>query len=313
MTEIKKIGSVAEFLNSVYTKANQTNNDDKPDLFWFRGESDIDFETPLVPNGYRELAKAFNNNINDFFKSEDIKKIEQNITAEFYRKAFPYMVSKGIENSAWNRYYLMQHYDIYTRLLDWTENALIALFFSVIDNTTKDAKVWILRPFNLNDYTINNIISSEINYLLIPTTVEKEKQKLIDDKGKIRLNELTRRYLRMDFDEEDNLSNVYYPLALYPSYLDERMVAQKSCFTIFGNKINGLSLSNTKKSEILDSIIVDGKSKVKILDELAIIGIDYHTIYPDISGLGKAINNRYKPQFHNILEALPHIFAAPEQ
>ena len=232
-----KIFSVDEFLKAILKKTiTSKKNDDVTQLFWFRGESSVDYKTPLVPNGYRVLADTFKDIVDDLFKSDHIKHLEQNISAEFYRKALPYIISKGIDNTAWNRYFLMQHYNVYTRLLDWTENALLALFFAVCENTNNDAKVWILQPFILNSYAIKIILASNKDCWVIPPISASDiPQELRNEKGELQLNELTRRYLRMDFEQKDlNTTNVYYPLAIYPSLLDERMSAQKACFTIFG-------------------------------------------------------------------------------
>jgi len=300
-----KVASVDEFLKVILSKTvNSPNYNEAFNLFWFRGESSEDFKTSLVPNAYRALVNAVKlKGIDDLLYSETIKSIEQNVKAEFHRKALPYIISRKIEDNDWNRYFLMQHYKIQTRLLDWTESALLALFFAILDNNRSDAKVWILKPFDLNNYTIQSIFPSEKDcYLIPPTNVHraqdiKNKEGKLLNKGEL-LNELTRRYLQMDFNREDTRdSNIYYPLAISPSFLDQRMSAQKSCFTIFGNKINGLHTMECK--EILDYILIDWKRKEDILNELRIIGVDFSSIYPDLDGLGNSIASKFKQEYEN--------------
>ena len=86
-------------------------------------------------------------------KPSDIKQIEENIDSSFHRKVSVFLASKGIKNIPWNRYFLKQHYGVKTRLLDWTENAFIALFSALSDESEKakgeNAMVWILSPIEL--------------------------------------------------------------------------------------------------------------------------------------------------------------------
>lgn len=302
-----KVKSVDEFLKIVFEKiftANKGKADDPFNIFWFRGES-CDFKkTSLVPTAYRNLVvkanvqKTSRKTINQ--KENFYSYIERNLIAEFDRKALPFILSKNIENTAWNRYFLMQHYNINTRLLDWTEDAIKALFFAIKDNTDNDAKVWILQPFELNRCTFNKLLDRERVELVIPPLSDDhyKPQELLNEDGKIRFRELTRRYLNMDFKD----GKTYYPLAIYPPFLDERMTAQKACFTIFGNESNNglhdiIRLQEELSDKIIDEIVIDGKSKKKMLNQLRLIGVDDSSIYPDLDGLGNALKSKYNDAY----------------
>ena len=316
-----KVKSVDQFLKIVFEKifeANIKKDDDPFNLFWFRGESCYYNETSLVPSAYRDLVVKNNAAIKEkkysvTGKDHTFSYVEQNIRADFDRRALPYILSKNIESTAWNRYFLMQHYNVNTRLLDWTEDAIKALFFAVKieavkenteDTKDADAKVWILQPFELNHFTFNKLSDYKFqNYLIPPLSNDNDKpQNLLYEDKTIRLIELTRRYLIMDSEEVK--SKDYYPLAIYPPFLDERMAAQKACFTIFGNKCDGLreviKLQNSLSPKIIDSIVIDGKSKKKIRSQLRLIGIDDSSIYPDLDGLGNALKSKYKGEYKNI-------------
>ena len=306
----KKIKTVSGFIEAII-KYGQTINQDKPQDLWFRGECSVNLKTPLVPSSYRTSVESFNNKIDDLYSSRKIKHLENNIQAEFIRRAQRYLTNKSIEKSQWNSYFLMQHYKINTRLLDWTENSMLALFFAISDTKSyeDDSIVWILRPFELNDFTIKSIIKSDKACMIIPPGIDSDGQReLIMEDGSIRISELTRRYMQMDFvnDTKDN-QIFYHPLAIYPTYLDERMAAQRTCFTIFGNKINGL-FSKDLHSKCLNSVIIEGgQTKTKILKELRLLGIDFESIFPDMDGIGLSIKSMFEKDFADNRDSMIHL------
>ncbi len=99
---------------------------------WFRGQGDSSWG--LVPKIYRpEFVTADEKELRHKFQSAGIQ-----------------LVGPTGPKNKWNWYFLMQHYGAPTRLLDWTVNPLVALFFALEPhfekNMTSDVAVWILDP-----------------------------------------------------------------------------------------------------------------------------------------------------------------------
>lgn len=286
------IKSLVEYIDAVLSKKRKF----KPvNEVWFRGQGSKEFE--LVPNLFRKALDLDSKKNYNLISKSTIYQVEQNIDVSFSRKATMFFNKNGIKDTHWNRYFLKQHYQVHTRLLDWTENALIALFFALADQTVKDhdAQVIILAPFSLNNYTIKKLLKdSNKEHYHILTCSELPKKGPLFNNGLIKYDELMRKYYRLDVEEGDEL----YPIAIYPQHLDERMSAQQACFTMFGNVARGLDIKDSKDT-IIDSIHIASEYKQKILEELKSIGVNYYTVFPDLDGLGKSINDESIEWFKN--------------
>ncbi|RYX87033.1 hypothetical protein EON73_02230 [bacterium] len=160
----------------------------------------------------------------------------------------------------------------------------------------QNGKVWILSPFKLNTYSVSKLtkLKKDFNLILGATKLENEGS-IFNEKGEIRIARIMTKYYKMQCDKEESL----YPLAIYPVHLDERMAAQQACFTIFGNVIKGLEDIDLQE-KFTESIYIDSDSKIKILLELKQLGISYYSIYPDLDGLGKAINLEHSSEVFDL-------------
>lgn len=140
--ETKTITSVEEFLDAVcsYRKRWKMEADEE---LWFRGESDADYKTALRPRLYRPDTRT-----NELLDQED------SLWREFKRCGLQLAAEEGpADDFEW--YFLMQHYGGPTRLLDWSDGALIALHFAVRDKgyskQEPDAVVYVLDSYWLDD------------------------------------------------------------------------------------------------------------------------------------------------------------------
>ncbi|MCT4616148.1 MAG: FRG domain-containing protein [Marinifilaceae bacterium] len=288
-----KIKSVEEYINKVNHISNSIKDEAELSNIWFRGESSDKILTPLIPKAYRIY-----NDPDEYQAFEHTKGLEHNIKSEFSIRSTPFLQKLNISDTKWNKYYLMQHYGLETRLLDWTESALIALFFAVESLTEDNGIVWLLNPHRLNRFTTSNLKSEfdGVGIIASPHDTDEEdvfayKKDLYSDNEilKLNLNNLAKKYLDLEFDNAD-----YHPFCIIPNVLDERMNLQSSCFTIFGNKVNGiLSIAEEKRSKFISPIKIEGTYKRKIKEELRCLGITHYTIYPDLSGLCKSISDKY--------------------
>src|SRR5690606_4316317 len=73
---------------------------------------------------------------------------EQYIINRFKQSAAYLVPSKPTEDFGW--LFLMQHHGMPTRLLDWSEGPLVALYFAVHERANSDGALWVLAPCELN-------------------------------------------------------------------------------------------------------------------------------------------------------------------
>ena len=237
---------------------------DEPWGPWFRGHQRHYW--PLLPKLYRYFGD---------FKEIRRERIEDEIREEFIVRAPVLSEAKPAGNDDWEWYFLMRHFGAPTRLLDWTEGALLGLYFAVKDNPgLYDAAVWILDPFELNWRAIHR------DEVIPPSAVG------VIPADKRRVDP----WLPSRFKMMKGLQPI--PIAVYPTQIARRISTQRSCFTVHGTDLRGLDRLH-EGSGCLRKITIPSYRTRPIMRELEACGIDEVTIFPDLAGLSHALELKW--------------------
>jgi hypothetical protein len=171
----------------------------------------------------------------------------------------------------------MQHFGIPTRLLDWTENPYIGLYFALCGKPDRyvggtpvfssDAAVWILDPIAWNKKALDDITWTE--GILTPP----------DDKPLSGYE---------PFQSPTMIKN--YPVAIYGTHNSYRIVAQRGVFMIFGKSL--LPMEETYQNlafpeDTLVKVIIQHDKIGPLMRSLSDIGITDSVVFPDLDGLAK--------------------------
>lgn len=217
-------------------------------------------------------------------KFRDVKKdeVEDEMREEFIKRAPVLCENLPVvddRRSEWEWYFMMQHFGAATRLLDWTEGALIALYFAVRDSTgSEDAAVWVLDPYELNKQP--DVLGRE--WILPPSATG-----IKNDKWKRRVQ----KWLPTRFTGMRGLPEK--AVAIEPTHVVRRMSSQHSCFTIHGRDESALDKLQAEEDGCVVKILVPAGKIDEIRRDLRICGINEATIFPDLDGLGRSIDARW--------------------
>lgn len=218
---------------------------------WFRGEPET--ATPLLPKLYRKGENHYN----------------ENELVQTFRSMGPtYSVSTVTpppreNNNEW--LFLMQHTGVPTRLLDWSQGLLQALFFALQEDRPI---LWMLDPYQLNSLSFDSSQDSDE----FPIHWGNEASP-------------AQANIQAAFRHDQGCRE--YPAAFLPTYIHPRMAAQKSTFTVHG-KLK-VSIAAIDGLTHLAKLSIGPESKEGMLADLRLLGVTYSSIFPDIDGLAREI------------------------
>lgn len=236
----RRIKSVADLIGSLKKDiANST------EPIWFRGHSKVGWS--LLPAYQRLKRPPPESVLKNKFKQNAKLLISHDATAEF------------------DWLFLMQHYGVPTRLLDWSENPLAALYFTVCEHPKSEGVLWVLFPLELNRQTTAK--PEEIKHL--PS---------FDD-------ELLKSYSTLSV--ETNPQTGVLPMGVIATRNNARIQAQMGVFTISHHTRKPLEQIGNGAHLLKYHVSASAKSKIRT--ELRMLAVSKFQLFPELASVGEII------------------------
>lgn len=222
---------------------------------WFRGQADSSWK--LLP-GYLRLAAPPS---------------EATLLKRFKQSAAMLLDRDPKDSYDW--LFLMQHYGLPTRLLDWSESPLVGLYFAVADPTSapdKDAALWVLRPTELN--------------------------------RKAKIDDAHEPYFIPSFDDEElknySLESLaqgpkrtrLHPIGTIATRNNPRIQAQLGVFTI--HHLDESPIEQIGDASHIACYQIPAVAKQTLQKQLHLLGFSKFTMFPELSSVGDNIKRGLK-------------------
>ncbi len=235
----EKIGTIEDFISLVK---------ENPTTYFYRGHAK-GIEWKLEPKISRTYAGR---KLLTTYQKTTWRALEYEIFHYFKRLSTPYLKTYPSNFIDW--FAIGQHYGLPTRLLDWTNNPLIALFFALKENYNSESAVWVIDPswwysvdIDEDDFYNQNNIN-----MFFPRAIDN---RLISQGSCFTIHPLP------DTDDE-----------LIP--LEEDILIRETGI----NDLWKIVIPN------------DNKLKTKLMIELYSLGIKHNSVFPDLGGLSEQIS-----------------------
>lgn len=242
----------------------------KREELWFRGVSSKRHK--LLPGIYRQPANGA--------KPFD----EINLFERFKALATPY-TSTHID-SQWEWYFLAQHYRLPTRLLDWTESLMAAIYFAIGNDIESMGPAATEEAANLRPPTHDFGDDSPVVWLIDAGSLNCFTLGPNDDAIICPGGTFSSQYL------PDNICNTTdknrYPFAILPTRANTRIIAQQGMFTIHGHEsipieeLIGLSRGCDLR---IGRLTIDKNMIPQIWIQLQRAGMNRLCLFPDLDSV----------------------------
>ncbi|MGK0273229.1 MAG: hypothetical protein ACI88H_003908 [Cocleimonas sp.] len=199
----------------------------------------------------------------------------------------------------------MQHYDLPTRLLDITQNPLVALYFACVgdDEAEKDGEIVFFKIPKLEikyfDSDTVSVVSAlawakdnfEINYQHQKNAESFHKK---DNDHALKLMHIIKQE-KPYFLDKINPNHLKSVICVKPKLDNPRVIRQEGAFFLFGIEKNKHQCQTIPENWLHHPeekrVIIKSANKLKILKQLEKIGISKDKLFPEIDMVAQFIKN----------------------
>ncbi len=217
-------------------------------LVWFRGQKSSKW--CLLPNIARK-SEAYPEGMLDH-EIPAVKRFKQNADAFLTR----------LPTDEWGWIFLMQHHRGLTRLLDWSESPLVALYFAISGGgDDQDGVVWCLDPMALNTHSGHRRTNKK-------------------DVLAFGVDDALNNYLP---ERATNNGAEMQPIAAIGPRNSRRMIAQSGTFTIMHHSI--MAVEDVGDKNHVWRLVIRAADKASLRQELKLLGFNEFMLFPDLETL----------------------------
>ena len=232
-------------------------------LYVYRGLSDANFR----------MVTSLRRNCKDLQRA-----LEPAILKNFAKYAV--IEDPTIAQSVWRQMFLGQHHGLPTRLLDWTQSALVALHFAVSEDR--------LENMEAHDCAVWRVDIKELHALL----PESYQAVMARNKAEVfsvnMLHEAAADIAAYDRDMGNDAMVV-----LEPPSIDSRIVNQYSFFSVIPMDMEDVEGFLDRRTHNSVRYVIDAGLRWRVRDMLDQLNISERLVYPGLDGLSKWIARHY--------------------
>jgi hypothetical protein len=202
---------------------------------------------------------------------DEVRALESDLFFEFLSRA---RTGDGAVLDHWDVLFLMQHYRIPTRLLDWTEVLNVALYFAVVygDNlgTPRIPRLYLMNPYAWNEkhHYGRDLFWPRYFGWDVDTEQYYEYGEILIEEG-------------ADWE---------FPVSLYPPQREARLSAQRGFFSLHGFDSRPL---DEISPALIAAIDLQSTAVQEVKEVLEYGGVTEYSLFPDLEGLSRTLRKKY--------------------